>query len=95
LRTVQRRAASITALTGPAGRVAVSSSASSPPIKADLGGLVLGVGADRRDAVLRDTDEHELAAGTHEVQRAAGLRTTEASLLRPRPTERSSRDALT
>ena len=35
-------------------------------------GLVLGVGADRRDAVLGDADQHDLAAGAHEVQRAVG-----------------------
>ena len=34
--------------------------------------LVLGVGADRRDAVLGDADQHELAAGAHQVQRAVG-----------------------
>ena len=57
--------------------------------------LVLGVGADRRDAVLGDADEHELAAGADEVQRAVGAERHDGGRLEAVPCPRSSLERLT
>ena len=52
--------------------------------EAEVDRLVLGVGADRRDAVLGDADEHQLAAGADEVQRAVGAERHDGGRLQAR-----------
>ena len=72
-------------------RVDVASSSMRPSVAR----LVLAVGADRRDAVLGDADEHELAAGADEVQRAVGAeRQRRRCVSRPVPWPRSSLERL-